>query len=344
MRDSLRSLKPYRPPEAEGLALHRNTNRWGMNPAAQEMARLFAEIDLSGYPDSEATALRRALAARYGLQPENFLVANGSNEVFDLVFKTFLNPGDAVVFPSPSYGMYRHYALVNAARPVEVPLDADFDLNADAILSVDAELIVLCTPNNPTGNTLSVGSVEAVLRSGRPVVIDEAYGEFAGDDWIERVGEFPNLLVTRTFSKAYGLAGLRVGYLAARPGLIEQIERARLPYNLNALSQALATAALNEQAFMRDYVELIRRERLRWAQALSRRRFRVWPSQANFLLAAVPQGLDRDILVRQLADRRILVRSAGPHPRLQRCVRITVGTPADLEALLAALDEVLPCR
>lgn len=342
MRESLRSLKPYRPPEANGLALHRNTNRWGMNPAAQEMARLFAEIDLSGYPDSEATALRQALAARYGLQQENFLVANGSNEVFDLIFKTFLNPGAPVAFPSPSYGMYPHYALINAACPIEVPLDANFNLEAEAILGTDAELIVLCTPNNPTGNTLSTSSIEAVLRSGHPVVIDEAYGEFAGSDWIEMVGEFPNLLVTRTFSKAYGLAGLRVGYLAACPAMIEQIERARLPYNLNALSQALATAALNEQAFMRDYVTLIRQERPRWTQALSQRGFRVWPSQANFLLAAVPQGFDRDTLVRRLADQRVLVRSAGPHPRLQRCVRITVGTPDDLEALLTALDEVLP--
>lgn len=342
MRDSLRSLKPYRPPEAEGLALHRNTNRWGTNPAAQEMARLFAEIDLSGYPDSEATALRQALAARYGLQPENFLVANGSNEVFDLIFKAFLNPGDPVAFPDPSYSMYRHYALINAARPIEVPLDAAFDLDAAAILGTDAELIVLCTPNNPTGNTLSTGAIEAVLLSGRPVVIDEAYGEFAEADWIGRVGEFPNLLVTRTFSKVYGLAGLRVGYLAASPELIEQIECARLPYNLNAMSQALATAALNEQAFVRDYAALIRRERPRWAQALSQRGFRVWPSQANFLLAAVPQGIDRDVLVRELADRRVLVRSAGPHPRLQRCVRITVGTSDDLEALLTALDEVLP--
>ncbi len=344
MRESLRSLKPYRPPEAKGLALHRNTNRLGTNPAAGQMARLFAGIDLSDYPNSRAQTLRRALAVRYGLQPENFLVANGSNEVFDLIFKTFLNPGDPVVFPNPSYAMYRHYALINAARPIEVPLDAAFDLKADAILGVDAELIVLCTPNNPTGNTLSPNSIEAVLRSGHPVVIDEAYGEFAGANWIERACEFPNLLVTRTFSKAYGLAGLRVGYLAACPELIEQIERARLPYNLNALSQALATAALNEQPFVRDYLALIRRERPRWAQALSRRGFRVWPSQANFLLAAVPQGFDRDTLVRELADRRVLVRSAGSHPRLQRCVRITVGTPDDLEVLLTALDEVLPCR
>lgn len=340
MRESLRQIALYRPPESRGRTpLHLNTNRLGPNPAVRRLAELLQKIELNDYPDNEARLLRQALADHYGLTHEWFLVGNGSDEVFDLIFKTFLNPGDVAAYAGPTYVMYPQYALANAARAVEVPLDEAFNLDSQALLAQPAPLRVLCTPNNPTGNVLDPNAIEEVLRSGRLTVIDEAYSEFAGENWLRRVREYSNLLVTRTFSKVYGLAGLRVGYVAANPALIQQMDRARLPYNLNALSQALAVAALQEQDFVREYVNLIRAERPRWTQAFGTRGFRVWPSQANFLLVEAPKEIERDALVARLERAGVLVRSTGSHPRLQRCLRITVGLSSDLDVLLQALDK-----
>lgn len=347
MRETVRELRPYRPPEAaSGLALHRNTNRRGPHPATRDPARLLEGIDLSEYPDGTASPVRQALAERHGMDPTGFLTGNGSNEMFDLIFKALLEPGEAVVYPGPSYSLYRHYALANGARACEIPLGEDFQLRPNAFLETEAAMIVLCTPNNPTGNALDPEAILPIVESNpdRPVVIDEAYAEFGEHNWLERSQQFPNLLVVRTLSKAYGLAGARVGYLAGPPNLVDVIDRVRLPYNLGALSQAVAVAALRAPGFVEEYVRMIVEERPRWHDMLVERGFRVWPSQANFLLAQVPPVGERDALVAELWQAGVLVRIPGDHPRLQDSVRVTVGTPEDREALAEALDEVLPCR
>lgn len=341
MRDSLSQVKPYRTPKTNGLGLQSNTNRLGPNPVNHRLAQLLESINLTHYPDNETTQLRQALSHRYGLDPDSFLITNGSNEAYDLIYKTFLNPGETVVFPSPSFSMYPYYARANAVNFIEVPLDEQFDLEAQTMLAADAELLILCSPNNPTGNALNANAIEVILKSGRFVVIDEAYGEFADQNWIDKVKTYPNLMVTRTFSKAYGLAGLRVGYTAANPELIELLMKARLPYNVNALSQAVASAALEERDFVSEYVTMIRAQRPLWSQALSQRRFSVWPSQANFILAQVPLGVHRDDLVENLSKAGVVVCSSGPHPRLASCIRITLGTPEDGRLLCDAIDEVL---
>ncbi len=344
MRRTLEGLAPYRPPESEGRPLHRNTNRWGAHSVWRRLAELAADLDLSAYPDASASDVREALAARYELPSDWFVVGNGSNEVFDMLMKTLLDPGELVLHPSPSYGMYAHYALANAASVDDVELNGDFDLEAPPFVERNPALIVLCSPNNPTGNVLNPDAVRALLEADpdRPVIVDEAYAEFASQSWLARVPDYPNLIVVRTMSKAFGLAGLRLGYAAAHPKILAYVERARLPYNVNALTQTLAAAALREPQFADDYVAHIRRERPRWAEALDRRGFRVWPSEANFLLAGVPEGIEREDLMADLHEAGLLIRAPGSHPRLADDVRITVGTPDDREALLAALDEVLP--
>ena len=344
MRRTLEGLTPYRPPESDGRPLHRNTNRWGAHPALRQLADLAADLDLSAYPDGSASGVRQALAARFELPTDWFLVGNGSNEVFEVLFKALLDPGELVLHPAPSYGMYRHYALANAVAIGDVELDPDFDLEPGPYLDQDPALIALCSPNNPTGNALGPEAVQALLEADpeRPVVVDEAYAEFGDQSWLARVGEFPNLIVVRTLSKAFGLAGLRLGYAVARPDWLQVVERARLPYNVNALTQTLAAAALRDPAFADDYVAMIRAERPRWAEALGERGFRVWPSQANFLLARVPDGAEREALMADLADEGILIRGPGSHPRLAECVRVTIGTAEDRAALMSALDAVLP--
>lgn len=341
MRQSLSDIKPYKTPKVQGLGLQSNTNRMGPNPVKDRMAELLADINLNNYPDNEGKALRQAMGHLYGLDPESFLITNGSNEAFDLIFKTFLNPGETVAFPSPSYSMYPYYSKANAVNFVEVPLDEHFQLDSNAFLDNDAKLLIICSPNNPTGNTIKPEVIGKVLASGRLLVVDEAYAEFANDNWIKRINEFPNLIVTRTLSKAYGLAGLRLGYLATQPEKVDLIWRARLPYNVNALSQAVATAAMNEQTFVKTYVSMILQQRPLWTEKLTQRGFSVYPSDSNFILMEVPSGVDRDGLVENLMDAGVIIRSSGIHPRLKNCVRITIGTPQDGDILFKALDEVL---
>jgi len=341
MRSSLSGLKPYRTPKVQGLGLQSNTNRLGAHPVHGRLGELLTSVALNDYPDNELSALKEALAALYDLPPECFLITNGSNEAYDLIYKTFVNPGEAVAYPDPSFSMYPYYAHINGITPIEVPLDEDFDLDVKATLDTDAALIVLCSPNNPTGNVLEKTRIETVLKSGRPLAVDEAYGEFADQDWVKRIDEFPNLMVTRTFSKAYGLAGIRLGYLVAQPEKIEWLLRVRLPYNVNTLSQAVATAALGERGFVQKYLSMIAQQRPAWSTALEQRGFWVWPSQANFVLANVPEGVDRDDFIEDLMRCGVIVRSSGAHPRLRRCVRVTIGTPKDLETFTQALDEVL---
>lgn len=340
MRRSLERLVPYRPTPHAGTILHNNVNRWGRNPVWDKLPELL-DLVPNDYPDDGATELRDALADLYGLAPEQFLVANGSNEAFDLAFKALLDPGARVAFPSPSFSMYAKYAHINAVEPVEIALDDAFDLDASAMTDADADLHVLCSPNNPTGNPLSRDRVAAVLEGNRPVIVDEAYGEFTEPNWLDEIARRPNLLVSRTFSKAYGLAGLRLGYLVGNADLIQRVERARLPYNLNSVAQRVAAAALGEQGFVRDYVAYVTAERPRWSEALRGLGFRVWPSKTNFVLAQVPDERDRDALVAALGDRDVWIRSAGSHPRLSRCVRITIGSHDDRDALFGALEEVL---
>ncbi len=354
MRRTLQGLEPYRPPETDrqGVALHRNTNRWGAHPAVRELLRgLSIEIgvDVSEYPSGDARPVREALAARFqrlglGPTPDCFLVTNGSNEAFDVALKALLDPGEAVAVPSPSYSMYRAYALMNGLRLVEAPLGPSFELDPDALLATKAEAFIVCSPNNPTGTPFAREAVDKLIKTGKFVILDEAYAEFSDEPegWLPEALERENVIVARTLSKAFGLAGLRVGYLVARPSTIERLNRARLPYNVNALSQALAVRALREPDYAEEYAQFIRKERPRWARALKERGFRVWPSQANFLLAEVPEGVGRDALVGALAAQGVHVRAAGAHPRLRRCVRVTIGTPDDLSALLRALDAALP--
>jgi len=281
------------------------------------------------------------LAKHYQLEPDWFLIGNGSDEVFDLVFKTFLDPGDMAAYPGPSYVMYSHYALANGADALEVPLDDQFNLQPLSLLNTNAKLLVICNPNNPTGNLLNNADVEAVVRSGRLVIVDEAYAEFCGSNWLSQAQNFPNLLVVRTFSKVYGLAGLRVGYVTANPALIEMIHRVRLPFNVNVISQAMAITAIEEQDFVKRHLEMINGERPRWQELLTKRGFKVWPSQTNFLLAEVPDGIDRDLLAEQLEQNGALLQTPK-HKRLTSCLRVTVGTAQDRIDFERILDNVLP--
>jgi histidinol-phosphate aminotransferase len=290
------------------------------------------------YPDFESTALREALAAAYGYTPQNILVGNGSNELLAAAIGTFVGPGTPVVFPRPTFTLYEK--LVTIAGGVALPVDFDPDsglLPLDALLAAAGPgvVVIVCSPNNPTGGVLPEGGVERLLATGATVLFDRAYGDFADD----RLPPLHDRLVTfSTFSKAWGLAALRVGWLATTAATAREIRKVKLPYSLNVLSESIAAEALANRELRDRNVASILAERGRLAAAL-RPLATVFPSAANFL-AFRPVRNSREVF-EELHGRGVLVRDISAYPRMQNCLRVSVGTPAENDRFLAALAEAL---
>lgn len=341
-RPSIRDLKPYyqAPLQGDPLRLDQNTNLHGPNPCLVDLDP--SRMDASQYPTRDADALLVDLATHHGLAAQNLVLGNGSDEILDLVTKAFAAPGQTLAVPSPSYSLYPFYAHVQDLRLQQVPLRGDFRLDVDGLLATHPDLVVVASPNNPTGGCFPTSDLERlVLESEGVVVLDEAYMEYAGEkrSFLRRVEDYDNLIVTRTFSKAFGLAGLRIGYAAANTELLQRLRRVKPPFNLNRFSEDAGRAALRHTDWMQDVVARVAEERERLAAVLGRHGFRVHPSDANFLLTDAPDdpGAVKDALRRQ----GILVRTFPGAAGLEQAVRFTVGRPEHTDALDAALKEVL---
>jgi len=268
------------------------------------------------------------------------VVGNGSDEALDIIFKSFMEPGETVVAPYPSYVLHGFFVKINGGRFVTVDLRPGFQLDADAMLAAKGKLIILCTPNNPTANTFDHADVERLVQEhDGPVVVDEAYGEYADRSFLPRVEEFDNLIVTRTFSKAYGLAGMRVGYMASNLKMAGIMQRIKIPYSLNQVSERAAIAALKDTTYVDMAVDLVRRERERLSQGLESLGFRTYPSQSNFILFKSPHPSGE--LVKRLAEKGVLVRNFGGLRMLENCLRTTIGTRELNDLLLTKLGEVM---
>ncbi len=322
------------------LHLEGNTNLVGPNPVLRRLARSLAGMEVNQYPTEHADELRAALARRWRLTPGQILCGNGSDEVLDLITKAFLNPGDRIAFPVPSFVMYGFYGRVNLGRPTPVPLGPGFRLDVDALLRTRARLILVASPNNPTGNAFPRADLERLLR-GAPglVVLDEAYAEFTDQNWLAAIRRHPHLIVVRTFSKAYGLASLRVGWAAARPEVMARLYRAKPPYNVTGVGERLAAAAVRQDAFVARTVRIIRAERPRLVRDLEALGFRCHPSDANFLAARAP--IPTGVLCGLLEARGILLKDLSRLPGLDGCVRITVGPREVNRRFLRALQAIL---
>ena len=335
-------MHAYAVQEARGLIkLDAMENPFGLPPALQAaLGQRLGALALNRYPGARGTDLQRALAAHAGM-PEGFalMLGNGSDELIQLLTTAIAAPGACVVAPEPSFIMYRLNAQYANVRYVGVPLRPDFSLDADAMLTAIARerpaLVWLAYPNNPTGNRFTPATIESILAAAPGlVVVDEAYYAFADDSFLPRVLEFPNLVVVRTVSKI-GLAGLRLGYAVAHPAWIAEIDKVRPPYNVNALTQAAVPVILAAADELAQQARKIRAERGRLAQELSTRGVTVFPTETNFVLVRVP---DADAWFSSLRDAGILVKSLhGYHPLTSQCLRITVGTPSENDALLTAL-------
>ncbi|MGI4874494.1 MAG: histidinol-phosphate transaminase [Janthinobacterium lividum] len=296
------------------------------------------------YPDPHQRAVRAALAALKGLSPAQVFLSNGSDEAIDLLVRLVGVPGhDAVLTTPPTFGMYEVAAALNDVAVERVPLDADFQLSHQAVAQIvasSAKIVFLCSPNNPTGNLLHAEAIETILRGFRGlVVVDEAYADFAdAPSWTTRLAEFENLVVLQTFSKAWGLAGIRLGMAFAAPALVSYLSRIKAPYNVSENTQQLALAALADTArfgAMRAQL-LAGRAWLQAALACLPLVAHVYPSDANFLLTRFHP--DAGAVYQFLLSRGIVVR----RPSQAACagtLRLTVGTTAENEALVAALGE-----
>jgi len=294
-----------------------------------------AEASVRLYPDPESSSLRARAAAVYGVPVDHILVGNGSDELLTLLVRAIVDPGDRVAFPVPTYSLYDTLVAVQGGEAVRVPFPADFSLPA-AVATAEARLTFLCNPNSPSGTLVPVEQVEALARAVAGVlVVDEAYVDFARASALGLVGRLDNVVVLRTFSKSFSLAGLRVGLAFGPPGLLAGLRAVKDSYNVNRLSQAAAEAALADLATMQANVAKVRATRATLTGDLERLGYAVLPSEANFVLAR-RRGVDQGPIARALAARDILVRHF-PVPALADALRITVGTDEEIRSLLDAL-------
>ncbi len=328
------------------VKLNQNENPYDFpEDLKQETFRRFLDRQWSRYPDFVPDSLQQRLAEFAGWQKEGVLVGNGSNELLQATLMVLVSSRTRVAIPSPTFTVYRLISNVLGASVVDIPLNQDMTYDIDALISKSREsgarVLIINTPNNPTGSVLDGEGLQRILRqfSGH-VLLDEAYYEFWGHTALEYLRDFPRLIITRTFSKAMGMAALRVGYLMAHPDLAAQISKAKLPYNVNQFSLTAAEVALDNIERFRPPIEAVLRERERLGRELGGiPGIKVYPTQSNFFLIEMPQEPRR--IFEELFRQGILVRDVSGYPMLSKCLRISVGTPEENNRLLSALHAMV---
>ncbi|MFC0082133.1 histidinol-phosphate transaminase [Aciditerrimonas ferrireducens] len=351
VRPDLQALSGYHSPQL-AVAVRLNTNESPEPPPdawREELRAALADLPLHRYPDREARELRAALAAHHGVTPEEVFCGTGSNEVLQCLLLAYGGPGRTAVTFEPSYAMHRQIGLVTGTALRSVPRGEGFAVDEPAAAAALAEsapsLCFVCSPNNPTGRA-EPPEVLAWLLERTPglLVVDEAYGQFAPSSALELraagVAGAERLVVVRTFSKTWAMAGVRLGYLVADPAVVAACELVALPYHLDAITQLAGRLALRYEAEMEERVQRLVAERRRLEAGLARLPVTAWPSDANFVLFRPETRPAREVWEGLLAH-SVLVRDTSSWPGLEGCLRVTVGTPEENDRFLAALAEVL---
>ena len=336
-RATLRTLSLYEPNRAPcALDLSDNTNRWGVPPAAERALRDVEAERITRYPSVYTPELKRALSEYAGVRADEIMAGCGSDDVLDSAIRAFAEPGDVLAYPDPTFGMLPLWAKMNGLVAAPVPAPDPRSVDIDALLATRARVTYVCSPNNPTGLALSRSDVERLVeRAAGIVILDEAYAEFAPDGWIAEAPRHAHLVVARTMSKAFGLAGLRIGYAAAAAATITQIEKARGPYMVGGVAERVALAALcDDLAWVRTHIGAAKESRRRFRAELDGAGIPSLPSDANFVLVPVA---DAAAVAAHMRAAGVAVR---PFPRLRGigdAVRITVGPSPMMDAALRAL-------
>jgi histidinol-phosphate aminotransferase len=350
-RSDLSDLKPYRAPQMDA-PVKLNTNESPYPPPetfTRDLLERVGALSLHRYPDRDFLTVREALAVHLGTLTDRVWLANGSNEIILQLLLAFGGPERKVMTFEPTYTMHAQITRVSGTRILRARRNPDYTLHPEATIEAielqQPDIVFLCSPNNPTGNSSSGDEVEAVCRAAPGLVIlDEAYVEFARTSHARRIEDYENLVVTRTFSKAWRLAGARLGYLIAPPWVIEEIQKVRLPYHLSSLTQAAALAALSHAEDAMGTVETIVHERERLYGELSTTRGIVaFASDANFILFRCETRPAAEVW-RSLLDLGVLVRDFSDVPGCEECLRVTVGTLEHDERFLEALHQVMLTR
>jgi histidinol-phosphate aminotransferase len=324
------------------IKLNQNENPFDFPEDLKEEAfRRFRKREWSRYPDFVPDSLRLRLAEFTGWQKDGVLVGNGSNELLQASLMVLVKNGTRVAIPFPTFSVYRLIANVLGAKIIDVPMNADMSYNVDTLISKSREsgagVLIINNPNNPTGSAIDERELKRILE-GFPghVLLDEAYYEFWGHTGLGLLAEYPRLIITRTFSKAMGMAGLRLGYLMAHPDLAAQISKAKLPYNVNQFSLTVAEVALENLDRFRPAIEKVLKQKERLYEELrALPGVSVYPSESNFFLIEVP--IAPRAIFDNLYAQGILIRDVSSYPTLSKCVRISVGTPEENDQLLSAL-------
>ncbi|MGB6059339.1 MAG: histidinol-phosphate transaminase [Microthrixaceae bacterium] len=355
-RDSVALMEGYHSPQLD-VSVRLNTNEAPEPPPrafVEKLATALADVDWHRYPDRSATALRARVAQveqplmNTEIGVGNVFVANGSNEVLQTLCLTYGGPGRTALSNEPTYALHQHIAKIAGTNSIEVERLANFELDLDALLTAiesgRPSIVFLCSPNNPTGLVEDRETVETVLNAVEAVdgllVVDEAYGQFAPWSALTLVDEERSIVVTRTFSKTWSAAGLRLGYLIGPTWVVSELEKVVLPYHLDSMKQLAGTLALDHLAEMELRVASLVEERGRVEMALAELPVDQWPSGANFILFR-PRDRDGDAVWAELVERSVLVRNCSSWPRLEGCLRVTLGTRDEDDEFLKSLAEVL---
>ncbi len=349
-RDSVALMEGYHSPQID-VDVRLNTNESPESPPpgfAEDVAAAIAEIEWHRYPGRSATELRTEIGRLHGVGPAQVFAANGSNEVLQTLLLTYGGPGRSAAMFEPTYALHSHLSRITGTGVIEGERLADFSLDMDEVERLITEhrpaVTFLCSPNNPTG----VVDTEAQIRRTLELVtdtrgilcVDEAYGQFADFTAVDLLGSEVPLVVSRTYSKTWAMAAARLGYVVAPEWVVAELDKVVLPYHLDAMTQIAGTVALRHLDAMNERVARLVEERARLMAALADLPVDVWPSSANFVLIR-PRERDGGEVWQGLVDRSILVRNCASWPRLEGCLRVTIGTPEEDDRFLAALAEVL---
>lgn len=341
---TVRRMKEYHPPlgDRSGVRLDFNENTFGCSPRVLEALGRISRGDLTRYPEREP--LERRVAEPLGMAAAQVLLTNGVDEAIHVLCQTYLDAGTEILLPVPTYSMYEVYASGTPARVVTVSAEATFRFPLDALLAAitpATRLIAIANPNSPTGQAVRREDLIRVIEAApqAAVFVDEAYYHFFGETVLDLIGRVPNVIVGRTFSKAYGLAGLRLGVLCASEEQMHWMRRAISPYSVNSVALACLRAAIEDEGYLRWYTEEVLASRADFEAALQRLGVPFWPSKANFVLVMI--GPRHREFVEAMRRHNVLVRDRSNDPGCDGCVRITVGTREHTELGIRALESAL---
>ncbi len=351
-RNNLKELRPYNPHEVPyKVKLNANENPYGLpEEIIKEILRKAKNLKYSRYPNSNAQRLSEIVSSSLGLTTDNIAIGNGSDELIDYIIKAFSEKGRRIITPAPSFAMYKIYSLINDAHFIEIPLDQNnFSLNEDRVLEeakrADSSIVFIAYPNSPTGNYFTEEKIIKIIEeSGCLVVVDEAYYEFGGKTFVPLLSRYSNLVILRTFSKAFSIASLRVGYLLSNSEIINEIRKVKSPFNVNSFSQLAAQVVFENKDILKDSMKKVIKEReksiIRINELLP---FKAYPSQTNFILVEVGSKKNSDLVYNNLLKQGILVQTIYDQAfsSSRYFLRITVGNEEENDILIRGLKNCL---